>query len=604
MFLSTRSSPPFLPFAIFALLTPRKLVRLQAAALTLVVASTSCGNLALAQPLPPIASSRPGAGSGSLPSLGDNSELASAAERRIGDRIAASVYRDPDYIDDPVLADYLQTIWQPLMAAARVRGELQPELEERFAWELFLIRDRTVNAFALPGGYFGVHLGLISLVSNRDELAAVMGHELSHVTQRHISRLITQQSRQAPWMIGAMILGALAASKNPQAATAAIVGGQAVAAQSQLNFSRDMEREADRVGFGVMTDAGFESRAVGTMFEKLQQASRLNDNGAFPYLRSHPLSVERIAEVQARLQLAAQRTPDGGMGAKEAANARFVHVMMAARARVLVDPGVDLLRAMVADARYAADVLPASAKPASTSLSAAAAAAVASVASSASATSSLAANSTASIAVVQAPLEAAPAAAPDARTAGALYAGAFAAAKLRDFAQAQSLTARLKLLSAGNPAGANVADLLSLEIDLLAGVVPASAAQMDLTKWTSRADVLVRARAMLAAGRPQDVSSRLQTWVTAHPRDALAWQLLSIAYGNQQQQVRAVRADAEARFAQLDYAGALDRLRAAQGIMRSNPASADFMEASIIDTRARQVDSLVKEQALEDKLDR
>ena len=601
MFLSTRSNTTFLS---------RKLLRLQGVALILAVAG-NCGNMALAQPVPPLALSRPGGGGGSLPSLGDNSELAAAAERRMGDRIAASVYRDPDYIDDPVLADYLQTIWQPLLAAARARGELQPELEERFAWELFLVRDRTVNAFALPGGYFGVHLGLISLVSNRDELAAVLGHELSHVTQRHISRLITQQSRQTPWMIGAMILGALAASKNPQAASAAIVGGQAVAAQTQLNFSRDMEREADRVGFGVMTDAGFESRAVGTMFEKLQQASRLNDNGAFPYLRSHPLSVQRIAEVQARLQSMAQRAPDAGMGSRDAANARFVHAMMAARARVLVDPGVDLLRAMVADARYAVDAKSASGKLAiaaiagsSTVATTAAPAITATIATMATTTASLSADPTASVPIAQIALEAAPVALPDARTAGAVYAGALAAAKLRDFTQAQNLTNRLKLLVAGNAAAMDAADLLAIEIALLAGVVPATAAQMDLTKWESRADVMVRARALLTAGRPQEVSSRLQTWVTAHPRDALAWQLLSVAYGNQQQQVRAVRADAEARFAQLDYAGALDRLRAAQAMMRSNPSIADFMEASIIDTRARQVDSLVKEQALQDKLDR
>ncbi len=98
---------------------------------------------------------------GRLPSMGDSSELSAAAERRMGDRIAASIYRDPDYVDDPVLGDYLQSIWQPLMTAARARGELQEELDERFAWELFLIRDRSINAFALPGGYFGVHLGLI-----------------------------------------------------------------------------------------------------------------------------------------------------------------------------------------------------------------------------------------------------------------------------------------------------------------------------------------------------------------------------------------------------------------------------------------------------------
>ena len=179
---------------------------------------------------------------GSLPSLGDSSDLSAAAERRIGERIAASIYRDPDYIDDPVLTDYLQGIWQPLMAAARARGELPAELDDRFAWQLFLIRERSINAFALPGGYFGVHLGLVSTVTSADELAAVLAHEMSHVTQRHISRLMTQQSKQAPWMIAAMVLGALAASRHPDAGSAAIVGGQALAAQGQLNFSRDMER--------------------------------------------------------------------------------------------------------------------------------------------------------------------------------------------------------------------------------------------------------------------------------------------------------------------------------------------------------------------------
>src|SRR5450830_1208805 len=158
--------------------------------------------------------------SSQLPTLGDSGDMGSAAERRLGDRIAREIYRDPDYIDDPVLVDYVQGIWQPLLAAARARGNLSLELAERFAWEFMLGRDRTVNAFALPGGYFGIHLGLIAIVSSRDELASVLGHELSHVTQRHISRLIAKQSQQAPWMIGAMILGALAASKNADAGNA------------------------------------------------------------------------------------------------------------------------------------------------------------------------------------------------------------------------------------------------------------------------------------------------------------------------------------------------------------------------------------------------
>lgn len=524
------------------------------------LASLACGNGAIGQTTGSLSINAPG----SLPSLGDNSELSAAAERRIGDRIAASIYRDPDYVDDPVLVDYLQSIWQPLMAAARARGELYAELQERFAWEFFLIRDRTVNAFALPGGYFGVHLGLISTVSNRDELAAVLGHEMSHVTQRHISRLLTQQTRQAPWVIGAMILGALAASKNPQAASAAIVGGQAAAAQNQLNFSRDMEREADRIGFGVMLDAGFEARGVASMFEKLQQASRLNDNGSFPYLRSHPLTTQRIGEAQARLQLLSAGAPDINKADNgDAAQALFLHAMMAARASVLSDPGVDVLRPMVAEAQQFAGT-------------------------SQSTASLLATNTT-------------PA---DVRGAGALYAGALAAARLRDFTQAQNLVARLKLLAIGNPGASQVIDLLSLEVDLLAGKVPATATHIDLTQATMRADLLTKARAVLAAGRAKDVSDRLSTWVTAHPKDAAAWQLLAVAYGGQNQSVRAIRADAESRASELDYAGALDRLRAAQAMMRSQPGSADFVEGSIIDTRARQVDLLVKEQALQDKLDR
>jgi predicted Zn-dependent protease len=493
---------------------------------------------------------------GSLPSMGDSSELSAAAERRMGDRIAASIYRDPDYVDDPVLGDYLQSIWQPLMTAARARGELQEELDERFAWELFLIRDRSINAFALPGGYFGVHLGLIGAVSTADELAAVLAHELSHVTQRHISRLMTQQNRQAPWMIAAMILGAMAASKSPDAATAAIVGGQAVVAQGQLNFSRDMEREADRIGFGVMQGAGFDSRGVAAMFEKLQQASRLNDNGAFPYLRSHPLNTQRIAEVQSRLQLAvASVAAPTAESQADASSAQLLHAMMAARARVLAVPGVDALRAMVADAQRRNDASPA-------------------------------------------------ASAPRTRDASALYGGVLASAQLRDFDGARSLWRQLQPLTAGDERARLAVDLLGIEIDLLAGVVPPSAATADLARARSRAEVLTVAQSMTAARRSREVAERLQTWVTAHPGDAKAWQMLALAYGQQNQTVRAIRADAESRVAQRDYPAALDRFKAAQALMRSQPGSADYVEGSIIDTRTRQIASLVKAQALQDKVDR
>ncbi|MFZ2392143.1 MAG: M48 family metalloprotease, partial [Rhodoferax sp.] len=268
--------------------------------------------------------------------------MSASAERRLGDRIASELYRDPDFIDDPVLTDYVQGIWQPLLASARARGDLTPELDERFAWRIILGRDRSVNAFALPGGYFGLHLGLLAVVSSRDELASVLGHELSHVTQRHISRLISKSNQQTPWMIGAMVLGALAANKSPDAGNALIVGGQALSVQGQLNFSRDMEREADRIGFGLMTQAGFEAQGFVSMFDKLQQAARLNDSGAYPYLRSHPLTTERIADMQSRLPLGAPQAA--------AASPGMTHAMLTARARVLSNPGVDALRGWLAQA--------------------------------------------------------------------------------------------------------------------------------------------------------------------------------------------------------------------------------------------------------------
>ena len=487
-----------------------------------------------------------------LPSLGDGSDFSAARERRLGDRIALSIFRDPDYIDDPILGDYVQGIWQPLMEAARARGELSAELDERFAWTVMLVRDRSVNAFALPGGYLGVHTGLIAVVGSADELAAVMGHELSHVTQRHISRLMTQQQQAMPWLIGAMIVGALVASRSPNAANAAIVGGQAVATQGQLNFSRDMEREADRVGFGVMVDAGFEASGVSAMFEKLQQASRLNDNGSFPYLRSHPMTTQRIAEARARIQTA----PPGALQA--VLNNAHLHGMMSARARVLGDPGVDALRHLVDEAQR---VIPA----------------------------------TASVAVLTPAL------------ATSLYGGAFAASRLREHAAAHSFAARLKALAATVPGASSAANLLLIELDFAAGKIAEAAAESRFAAANSRAELMVQARALLAAGRAAEVSDKLQIWVVTHPKDALAWQLLSDAWGQQNQLSRAVRAEAESRFAQLDYPAALDRLKAAQELLRSGRGGADqnmHIEASIVDTRTRQVASLIREQALEDKVDR
>jgi predicted Zn-dependent protease len=489
-----------------------------------------------------------------LPNLGDGIEIPLGVERRLGENIAREIYRDPDYIDDPVLGDYVQSFWQVLLNSARQRGELTPELEQQFAWEVTLIRDRSINAFALPGGYLGVHLGLISAVSNGGELASVLAHELSHVTQRHIARMMSQQGRQGPMVIGAMILGMLAASRTPSAsgmsaANAVIVGGQAAAIQSQLNFSRDMEREADRVGYGVMTDAGFEPQGFVTMFEKLQQAARLNDNGSFPYLRSHPMTTERIADAQARQQLLPARPP---------VVTTPLHAMMSARALVLTNPGIDALRGLSVQA--------------------------------------------ASSTLATAPLW---------RQAGTLYAAAMAEMRQRDWVNARRTLARLEALPISEPAAQRVVLLFKAELALQSGeamqAVNLLNTKTSVINTTDRATRLLLAQSRVAthiSAQGKLAADDLVMWVNRMPRDANAWLYLSAAYELQGDTLRAIRAQAEARAAELDYAAALDRFKAAQAVAYQLAKEGKLdrsgnIEASIVDARLRELERLRREQMLE-----
>lgn len=232
-----------------------------------------------------------------LPNLGTVAEsaLSQADENRIGRDILRSLRDDGDVIDDAEVADYLNDLGRTLAATARV-----PQLQFNF----FAVNDRSINAFALPGGVIGVHSGLLLSAQSEAEVAAVLAHEIAHVTQRHLARMQENQGRSQLWLLAALLAGALAGarSSNGDAAFAAINAGVGLSVSQQLAYSRDFEREADRLGMQYLAAAGYDPRAMPAFFQRLQQEQRHNDNNSFGFLRTHPLTVERISESQGRAQ--------------------------------------------------------------------------------------------------------------------------------------------------------------------------------------------------------------------------------------------------------------------------------------------------------------
>jgi beta-barrel assembly-enhancing protease len=476
-----------------------------------------------------------------LPALGDSvsQDLDVNAERQLGDRYMRMIRIDPAYVQDPLLREYLDSIWNPLVASARKLGHISDDTQSRFAWEPFLVEDKSVNAFALPGGFVGVHLGLIAMTVSRDELASVIGHEISHVTQRHIARRIAGDSKNSMIAIAGLLLGVLAASRgNVDLANAGIVGGQAAATQMSLNFSRDMEREADRVGFNILVDAGFAGSGMVSMFERMEQAYHLMDSGAYPYLRSHPLTSERIGDARTRLALEPFARPRG----------LAEHALMAARARVLMDPRVEawqVLENYDAGARNIKD-------------------------------------------------------SGGYEQLGARYAAALASIKLRHFDRAEATLRSAELtLQLLNPSPAETAAAGRLLTYLRAELAQARERPADgvaalgkLGGERSRPLLLQRVGLALASGPAntagpvlREAADALQTHVSLNPSDAYAWSQLALVWEKLGQPLRAIRARAESHAAAGDLNGAIDRMRS--GLRQSRGPDADQVEASVIDARLR-----------------
>jgi beta-barrel assembly-enhancing protease len=522
-----------------------------------------------------------------LPALGEaeSDQFSLDDEKKLGEQIMREIRPDPAVIDDPVLYQYLMSIFTRLHEAALKRGNISPEQEEKLAWEPFLVQDAEFNAFALPGGYMGVNLGLIAQSGSRDEMASVIGHELSHITQRHIARSMAANSHQSMVTMAAMLIGLIMSAKahNSDVPMAVLTSGQAAMATGQLTFSRQMETEADTFGQEVMTDAGFSPSGMADMFGRLEEVSRLNDSNQYPWLRSHPLTIERISAARLRAHQGAPQDP------------RYSHItehsLMRARARALMDTSDVALRRMQGQAR------------------------------------------------LNVPLN-------DAERLGTLYGGALASIELRDFASAAAMIAIAQDVMAQHAAIAaqqdrEAADASAHLPSVSNGVAPNPPQQVVVTPrlypiepevaldfallrvqeavgkrsapeisaavaalGNDRSRPVLMARADAAIGRAaardptagaalQQAVESLQTWVAEHPHDVLAWTLLAQCAEPLGQKLRAIRAEAEAHAAQGDLVGAIDRLRAAQKMTRTGRL--DFVEASIIDSRLRELQGARRE---------
>ena len=234
-----------------------------------------------------------------LPDLGDASQadFSPAQERKLGETIVREMRASGAYMNDPEVNDYLQELGHRLTSVS-------PDVKQDF--EFFAVPDQQINAFALPGGFIGVNTGLILLTQSESELASVLAHEISHVTQHHMARALSAQKDSMLMSLAGLALAILAAraggSSSGDAAAGAIAATQAMTIQHQINFTRENEYEADRLGFQRLDAAGFDVTAMATFMQRLQTAMRFVENGVPTYLRDHPVTFERIAEAQARAE--------------------------------------------------------------------------------------------------------------------------------------------------------------------------------------------------------------------------------------------------------------------------------------------------------------
>jgi len=244
-----------------------------------------------------------------LPDMGTAaaSTLSLEDEYRIGRMVMRGLRDSGRVIEDPEIGEYLQSLGLRLSSLAQ---------EGNRDFSFFIVRDPAINAFALPGGFVGIHSGLLLETTRESELAAVLAHEVAHVTQRHIARGLENQSRinmvSTAATLAAILIGAMAGGGS-DVTMGAVSAAQGLAAQAQISYTRENEYEADRVGMGILAAANFDPDAMASFFETMGRRTQLAPDVVPELLRTHPVTSARIAEARGRAAQypASVAVPDG-----------------------------------------------------------------------------------------------------------------------------------------------------------------------------------------------------------------------------------------------------------------------------------------------------
>jgi predicted Zn-dependent protease len=242
-----------------------------------------------------------------LPTLGDPTQQSFSPfnEYLMGKQFYMTLRANVPFIEDLEVDDYVNTLGQRLVSHT-------DHVARDF--KFFVIDINSINAFAGPDAYLGFHSGLILAAKNESEFAGVMAHEISHVTQRHLARALTESSTNPATMFATILAGILLASQNPDAGAALIYGGQAALIQSQINFTRSNEHEADRIGIRILQEAGINPEGMASFFETLLKNTDSNNLlSQMEYLRTHPLNSTRVAEARSRISEQSQALRDDSL---------------------------------------------------------------------------------------------------------------------------------------------------------------------------------------------------------------------------------------------------------------------------------------------------